>query len=196
MWDQRYSEPGFAYGSEPNDFLVGSAGRLAPGSRVLCVAEGEGRNAVYLAGLGHRVTAVDLSPVGLAKAAELARARGVQIETVCADLATYEPGEGRWDAVVSVWAHLPPAVRVAAHARMVRALAPGGWLLLEAYAPAQLALNTGGPRSEELLYRLDMLRVDFKGLSFEQEWTGEREVREGRYHQGRSAVVQVVAKKG
>src|SRR3954463_9690297 len=93
MWDERYSQPGFAYGTEPNEFLVAAAGRI-PAGPVLSLGEGEGRNAAYLAGLGHRVVAVDQSEVGLAKARRLAADRGLTIETVRADLAVFpiEPG--------------------------------------------------------------------------------------------------------
>lgn len=194
MWDQRFSEPGFAYGSEPNDFLVQHAGRLRPASRVLCLAEGEGRNAVYLAGLGHRVTAVDISSVGLAKARALAETLGLSLETVHADLAEQDLGSG-WDAIVAIWAHLPPPVRVAVHRRVVQALAPGGLYLLEAYSPEQLQWKTGGPPLVEMLYDLALLRQDLDGLIFEHAWSGTREIHEGKYHQGMSATVQVVARK-
>lgn len=195
MWDQRYGEEGFAYGSEPNDFLRAEAHRLAPGSHVLCLAEGEGRNAVFLASLGHKVHAVDLSSVGLAKARALADARGVILTTEVADLSTYEPGRACWDAVVSIWAHLPPEARRELHERVVEAMVPGGLLLLEAYTPDQLALGTGGPRDAAMTMTPDGLRAELPGLVFERLEAVERDVHEGRYHQGRSAVVQVVARK-
>lgn len=195
MWDQRYAEAGFAYGTEPNDFLAAEAGRIRPGGRVLCLAEGEGRNAVYLAGLGLQVHAVDLSSVGLAKAAALARQRGVSLVTEVADLAAWEPGTACWDAVVSIWAHLPPGPRAALHRRVVHALAPGGLLLLEAYTPDQLRLDTGGPRVAEMMMTPETLRAELEGLVFERLETLEREVHEGRYHEGRSAVVQAVARR-
>ena len=195
MWDQRYAEPGFAYGTEPNDFLVQQAHRLAPESRVLCLAEGEGRNGAFLASLGHAVTAVDLSLVGLQKASQLAQSRGLSIETVHADLAAYTPEEGAWDAVVLIWAHLPPPVRALVHRRAAAALRPGGHVLLEAYTPEQIPLNTGGPRTADLLYTPDLLAQDFAGLHVEHLWAGEREVHEGRYHDGLSAVVQLVARR-
>lgn len=193
MWDQRYGEPGWAYGDQPNDFLVSAATRLRPGSRVLCIAEGEGRNAVYLASLGHRVTAMDQSAVGLEKARALAAARGAQIATVQGDLATWDPGGG-WDAIVSIWGHLPPAIRLDVHRRMARALAPGGLFILEAYTLEQLQHRTGGPQLPEMLYDLEQLRVDLEGLDFEYEWSGTREIHEGRYHQGTSATVQIIAR--
>ena len=194
-WDARYAEPGWAFGTEPNDFLRENAHRLAPASRVLCLAEGEGRNAVHLATLGHDVTGVDLSSVGLAKAEAYARECGVRITTAVADLASWDLGESAWDAIVSVFAHLPADVRAALHARIVRALRPGGLLLLEAYTPAQLDRGTGGPGDASKLMTLDALRVELVGLDFELADEIEREVIEGRYHSGRSAVVQVVARR-
>lgn len=195
MWDARYAEAGFAYGTEPNDFLRAEATRLAPGSRVLCLAEGEGRNAVFLAGLGHTVHAVDGSAVGLQKASALAASRGVALSTEVADLADWDPGEARWDAIVSIWAHLPPPIRAALHRRVVNALAPGGLLLLEAYTPEQVALGTGGPPSAAMMMTPEGLRSELTGLVFERLEALEREVSEGRYHQGRSAVLQAVARK-
>lgn len=195
MWDQRYAEPGFAYGTEPNDFVREQAAALAPESDVLCLAEGEGRNAVYLANLGHRVHAVDLSRVGLDKALALAVERHTSITTEVADLATYDPGLERWDAVVSIWAHVPPPVRGPLHARVVRALRPGGLFLLEAYTPDQLRHGTGGPPDAALMMTLDSLRQELAGLEELVAREVEREVREGRHHRGTSATVQWLARK-
>lgn len=195
MWDQRYSEPGHAYGTEPNDFVVEQAGRLRPRGRVLCLAEGQGRNAVYLASLGHDVTAVDLSPVGLTAARALAGERGLHIHTEVADLATFDLGQSRWDGIVSIWCHVPSAVRASLHHRVVSALTPGGLFLLEAYTPDQLAHRTGGPPTAELLYTEPMLREDLAGLDIVFAEEREREVHEGKYHQGLSAVVRLVAQR-
>ncbi|NGP53509.1 class I SAM-dependent methyltransferase [Thioalkalivibrio sp. XN8] len=194
MWDEKYSAEDYIYGTEPNRFLEEHAAELAPGD-VLSLAEGEGRNAVYLAGLGFRVTAVDHSPVGLAKARRLAADNGVEIETICADLAGYELGSGRWDAVVSIFGHLPPEVRRQVYARIPGALKPGGILLLEAYTPEQMGRGTGGPRSADLLVTADMLREELAGLEFLHLEELEREVIEGRGHTGLSSVVQAIARK-
>ena len=107
MWDECYAEPGYAYGTAPNDFLAAVVDRI-PDGRVLCLAEGEGRNATFLAQWERQVTAVDASAVGMAKAAALAAERGVKLDTVVADLATYELQPGAWDAIVLIFAHLPP----------------------------------------------------------------------------------------
>lgn len=194
MWDEKYSVDDYVYGKEPNRFLAERAAELPPGE-VLSLAEGEGRNAVYLAGLGFRVTAVDLSPVGLAKAQRLAAEKGVEIETKCADLAHYELGEARWDGIVSIFGHLPPEVRRQVYARIPAALKPGGILLLEAYTPDQMGRGTGGPRSVDLLVTADMLRDELAGLEFLRLEELEREVMEGHGHTGLSAVVQLVARK-
>lgn len=194
MWDERYDTEEFVYGREPNAFLAGVSGMMPPGD-VLCLAEGEGRNAVFLAKRGHRVLAVDSSAVGLAKAARLAEESGVRIETVTADLADFVIEPGRWDAIVSIFCHLPPDIRLPLHRQVVKGLRPGGLFVLEGYTPAQLALGTGGPPSAELMMTLAELREELAGLEFLQAGELERDVVEGRLHTGRGAVVQIVARK-
>jgi SAM-dependent methyltransferase len=194
MWDERFSEQGYVYGTDPNDFLVSVAGQI-PGGKVLCLAEGEGRNAVFLAGLGYEVTAVDQSIVGLEKAVALAHACGVSIETVNADLADYPIEATSWQGIVSIYCHLPPPVRAALHERCLRGLAPEGVFVLEGFTPRQLELGTGGPRSRELLMELEVLRQELPGLRLEIGREIEREVVEGKYHRGTAAVVQVLAVK-
>jgi SAM-dependent methyltransferase len=144
-WDERYSQPGFAYGTEPNDFLESVANRLPPGP-VLTLGEGEGRNAVFLAGLGHEVVAVDQSEVGLAKTRRRAEERGVRVQTQQADLSNYPIQPGAWAGIVSIFCHLPPSIRVPLHAAVVRGLRPGGVFILEAYTPRQYGRGTGARR--------------------------------------------------
>jgi len=194
MWDERYGEEGFAYGTEPNDFLADVASRIPPGP-VLCLAEGEGRNAVYLAARGHEVLAVDQSPVGLDKARGLAAERGVTIETQATDLAFFEFEPGRYSGIVSIWGHLPPAVRKVVHAKCVEALMPGGVMVLEAYTPAQVGRGTGGPPDPAFCMSAATLRDELPGLDFEVLVERERHVAEGKYHNGNSLVVQMVARK-
>jgi len=196
MWNERYREPGFAYGIEPNDFLAANAERhLPPGGEVLSLAEGEGRNAVFLARRGYRVTGVDGSVVGLEKARALAAKHGVEIATVVADLAEFDLGVGRWDGIVSIWCHLPSELRARLHRSVVAALQPGGVFLLEAYTPDQLAYKTGGPPTADLLMTLAAVREELEGLDFLVGEEKLREVHEGKYHEGTSAVLQVVARK-
>lgn len=194
MWDERYGAEEYAYGTEPNDFLFANAAKI-PVGKVLCVAEGEGRNAVYLAGLGHQVTAVDSSVVGLEKAKHLASRRKVELEIVPANLAKYEIAEESWDGVVSIFCHLPPEMRKKLHKRLVKGLKPGGVLVLEAYTPKQLKHRTGGPQSEEMMMTLAGLRDELAGLELIHACEVEREVVEGLYHTGKGAVVQVTAVK-
>jgi SAM-dependent methyltransferase len=194
-WDARYAEPGWAFGTDPNDFLREQAHRLEPGGRVLCLAEGEGRNAVWLAERGHDVTAVDLARVGLEKAKRLAAERGVKIATVAADLAEFEFGEAAWDGIVSIFAHVPPAVRLRVHAQVLRALKPGGLLLLEAYRPRQLERGTGGPPDDARMLDLDRLRPELGTLEWLLAREVERDVRAGRYPTGRASTVQLVARR-
>lgn len=190
-WDRRYAEPGFAYGTEPNDFLRAMIDRL-PVGRALSLAEGEGRNAVFLATHGFDVAAVDRSRVGLEKAATLASEAGVTIRTVHADLADFAIAPESVEVVIAIWCHLPAPLRRKIHRAATLALVQGGALLLEAYRPEQLAFKTGGPPVVDLLYTLDELRDDFAGLDLVHAANVEREVHEGRYHSGKSAVVQIL----
>lgn len=192
FWDQRYDGEAFVYGTSPNDFLKSVADRL-PRGRVLCLAEGEGRNAVFLAERGLQPHAVDASEVGLRKAMRLARERNVTITTAVSDLGSYDYGEARWDAVVSIWCHLPSALRRRVHASVVRALKPGGMLALEAYTPRQLQLRTGGPSDPDLLMTRSSLEKELDGLELIHAQELDREVHEGSLHNGMSAVVQVLA---
>ena len=193
FWDERYGSEAFAYGRDPNGFLREEAHRI-PKGRVLCLAEGEGRNAVFLALRGHAVTAVDFSAAGLRKAERLARENGVSIDTVQANLATYDLEQDAFSAVVSIFAHLPPAVRVRVHAQIPGALVKGGILVLEAYTPRQLAHGTGGPRDPEWLMTLEGVTNELGGsLAVQVGREVEREIHEGAFHTGTGATVQLVA---
>jgi SAM-dependent methyltransferase len=193
-WDERYGAEEYVYGTEPNDFVVEVADRI-PAGRVLCLAEGEGRNAVYLASLGFDVTAVDASSVGLGKARRLAAERGVALETVHADLADFTIEPEAWHGIVSIWAHLPRPLRTRLYGQAARGLVPGGAFVLMAYTPAQLEYGTGGPPVADLLVALASVREDAPGLDFEIARELIREVHEGRRHDGLSAVVQVLARR-
>ncbi len=194
MWDRRYKGNDYFYGTAPNDFLAAHAHAIPPGP-VLCLAEGEGRNAVFLAERGHPVTAVDSSIEGLRKAERLARERGVTIEYLQADLADFDLGQDRWAGIVSIFAHLPPPLRRRVHAAVPHALQTGGVLLLEAYTPRQLEHGTGGPPVAELMMSEAILRDELPGLVFEHLAELEREVIEGSGHTGTGAVVQAIARR-
>jgi len=194
MWDERYSAEQYVYGKTPNDFLMQMADKLKKGD-VLSLAEGEGRNAVYLARQGFKVTAVDASRVGLAKAEKLAREFGVSIETVVSDLADYAIQQEAWDSIVSISCHVHQDLRKRLHRDVVAGLKQGGTFLLEAYTPRQLEFRTGGPSSVEHLMDLESLRHELNGLDIVHGQELERDVVEGIYHTGRASVVQVFARK-
>lgn len=191
-WDERYSEAGFLYGTAPNEFLAAVADRIPPG-KILSLAEGEGRNAVYLAALGYQVTGVDGSQVGLRKAQELAAERGVAITTIHADLSRFEIEPEQWDGIISFYCHLPSAIRIPLHQAAVQGLKPGGVFVLEEYSKEQLAYATGGPQELDMLMSLDELKRELAGLEFVHAVQVEREVREGSRHTGLASVVQILA---
>lgn len=194
MWDERYSGQAYAYGKEPNSFLREHV-EVLPRGRVLCLAEGEGRNAVFLALQGYVVTAVDSSVVGLRKAAALAEERGVSIEIIHADLNHFDPGTGVWDAIVSIFVPLPSEQRVQLHSKVIRALRPGGVYLMEAYRPQQLAYGTGGGDNIDCMQSVTTVAKELEGLDSLHLCEIERDVVEGSYHTGLAAVLQLIARK-
>ena len=193
MWNERYASSEFAYGTEPNSFLVQHASLLT--SPVLSLAEGEGRNAVFLASLGLDVLGVDASDVGLAKAQRLAASRGLAIRTEVADLASYEPPENHYGSVISISAHLPSHLRNRLYPLIERSLKPGGVILLEAYAKSQLSRNTGGPKDPDMLMDLTELQQQFPNCEPLLAQEIEREVIEGTFHTGLACVVQFIARR-
>lgn len=198
MWDERYSDPDYIFGKEPNDFLREEFQRIPAGGRVLCLAEGEGRNAVFLAQSGYQVTAMDLSKVGLNKAQKLAEEKGVSISTQVVDLADYDFGVAQWDGIVSIWAHMPETIRQRVHSHITVALKSGGVFIVEAYTEQQLEMDAvGGPPAaqKERFGSLDNLQVELAALTEVIAVEKQRMVSEGDRHQGLSAVVQFVAYK-
>lgn len=193
-WDERYAQEGYLYGTEPNDFLKENFHKI-PKGKVLFLAEGEGRNAVFLARQGYEVTAMDSSAVAMKKAERLAQKNDVSITTRVADLSDFDLGQEQWDGIVSIFCHLPPPLRQTVHAKIVRALKKGGVFLAEAYTLEQLRFKTGGPPVKELLVNLSMLRKELKGLRFIHAIEMERMVHEGQLHFGKGAVVQIIAVK-
>ncbi len=194
MWEQRYGIEAYLFGTEPNGFLRVSVPSL-PGGTVLCLAEGEGRNAVFLAENGYEVHSVDLTEAGVAKTLRLAESRQVKVDAVVGDLADFDIGTDRWDLIVSIFAHMAPTARRQLHRRVVAALKPAGVFLLEAYTPEQVGRGTGGPSTPEMTMTLDALRGELAGLEFIHAEELDREVIEGPGHTGFGAVVQVIARK-
>lgn len=198
MWDQRYSNAEYVYGTAPNDFLREQFQKIPAGGYVLCLAEGEGRNAVFLAEQGYKVTAIDRSEVGLNKALKLACDKGVAIITHVTDLADYALGEAQWDGIVSISAHMPEAVRQHVHAQVAPALEPGGVMILEAYTEQQLEMEgVGGPPAsqKEMFMSLEKLRAELSDLEEVKGDEVQRNISEGKMHNGPSAVVQFVGRK-
>lgn len=195
FWNQRYGKEEFAYGTAPNDFLVEFARHLKPRGQVLCLADGEGRNGVWLAEQGHAVTSVDIAAEGMAKAGRLAQERGVTLETRVADLADFDLGVEVWDGIVSIFMHLPSKLRRELFARSVMALRPGGMVLFEAYAKGQLGRGTGGPPELDLLVELEDVKLEFPGCRILHAFHGLRDVVEGSHHNGSGEVVQLVLQK-
>ena len=195
-WDQRFSRPGLLFGEQPNRFLEREASRLPSHCRVLSVADGEGRNALYLASLGHQVTAFDISPVAVTKARALAEQRELQVDWHVSSVEAWNWDGPPWDAVVAVFVQFAdPAMRRRMFEGMWKALVPGGLLLAQGYTPRQLEFRTGGPGKIDHLYTADMMR----GLLPEAQWLllreYEDELAEGSAHVGRSALLDAVARK-
>lgn len=195
FWDQNFSVAGFKYGTSPNAFLVEQARRLTPASDVLVPGDGEGRNSVWLAQQGHRVTAMDASSVGLQKAQTLATERGMVVNTVLGDLAEWAPEVASFDAVVLIYVHLPPAIRERAHRRLAAGLRPGGWLILECFHPEQVPRTSGGPKDVAMLYTPALVAADLAGLLEPvMAWDGETLLSEGPGHQGLAHVTRWVGR--
>lgn len=195
FWNSRFSEPGYVYGTEPNAFLVSQKNYLKPGMKALAVADGEGRNGVWLAQQGLEVLSVDGSEVGLRKVRELAQRRGVTIHTELTDLTEWNWPRNEFDLVAAIFIHFPPESRGRMHEKMLGALKPGGLLLMEAFTPEQLQYKTGGPPIAEMLYTADTLRNDFKGAEILRLEEALTELQEGPGHRGKAAVVRLVMRK-
>lgn len=191
FWNNRYSVDHFIFGTEPNGFLASVASRIPLGP-VLCLAEGEGRNAVFLARLGHEVTAVDQSETGLAKARSLGQTNGVEIHTQVADLENYHIEQGAWSGIVWIFGHFAPALRGRLLREATLGLKPGGVFILECYCPKQLRYSTGGPKDPAFLVSEAIVREGVDGLRCECLHETERDICEGTGHTGIGAVVQFV----
>jgi len=192
MWDERYDSEEYAYGTKPNEFLEGNFHHI-PKGHILSLAEGEGRNAVFLAQQGYSVTAVDSSLVGLKKAKKLAEKNGVTLELVHADLADYNFGKNKWDGIISIFNPLPVLLRRQLYKKLEVGLKTKGVFLLEAYTPEQLKHGTGGGRSADVMQSKKSLNSELSHLSFKHLVEIERNVVEGIYHTGIGAVVQAIA---
>jgi SAM-dependent methyltransferase len=195
-WDQRFSEPGFLFGTEPNAWLASQRALFEPGKRALAVADGEGRNSVWLAQLGLQVDAFDISPVGVAKARALAERQRVTVNYHVCDCEGWNWEPAAYDYVVAIFIQFAdPALRERLFANMARALKPGGYLLLQGYTPKQLDYKTGGPDIVEHLYTPELLRQSFADLQIVELREYEAQLAEGTRHIGPSALVGMVARR-
>lgn len=198
MWSTRYRNAGedYVFGTVPNRFLAAQSALLSAGSNALSVADGEGRNAVWLAEQGLHVTATEISPVALEKARKLAAGRHVEVDFVLADAVSWDYPQAAFDFVVAIFIQFAdPVQRERIFAGMVRTLRPGGLLILQGYTPKQLEYRTGGPSAVENLYTADMLRTAFAGLEILHLQEYEDVLDEGLGHKGQSALVGLVARK-
>jgi cyclopropane fatty-acyl-phospholipid synthase-like methyltransferase len=195
-WETRFAAPGYLFGTEPNAFLKRKAHLLKAGQTALSIADGEGRNGVFLAERGLDVLAMDFSPTALKKARALAAERGVSLRIEQADLLTWDWPAGAFDAVVAIFIQfLTPVQRSAVFAGMKRTLRPGGLLLMQGYRPKQLEYNTGGPPEVENLYTRALLEeafADFSSLEIEEH---DSVIWEGSGHGGMSALIDLVGRK-
>ncbi|MCG6902739.1 MAG: class I SAM-dependent methyltransferase [Rhodobacter sp.] len=195
-WDRRFAGQDYLFGTAPAAFMTLQAGVLTPGSLVLAVADGEGRNSVWLAGQGMRVTAMDSSPVGQAKARALAARNGVSIDFRLGDVATWDWQATAYDAVVAIFVQFAgPDLRAAMFKGFDQAMKPGGLLLLHGYAPRQVGYGTGGPAQSENMYELPMLHTAFAGYDVLHEVDHDAVIDEGTGHSGCSALIDFVARK-
>ena len=195
-WNERYAREGYVFGTSPNEFLRRETHRLTPGQSVLAVADGEGRNSVWLAKNGLRVDAVDGSSVAIEKARRLAGMEGVSVTFEEADIETWAWPVSSYDAVVAIFIQFAgPGLRAHIFDGMKQALKPGGLLLLEGYRPEQIAYGTGGPRIAENLYDEQMLRRAFGEFEFLHLASYDADIHEGEGHSGRSALIDLVARK-
>ena len=195
-WNKRFSAPEYIFGTAPNEFLAAQASRLRPGQRALCVADGEGRNSVWLAEQGLEVTAFDLSPIGVDKARRLAAQRGVSVAYEVSDVYGWRWPEDAFDVVAAVFVQFAdPAMRAFMFERMVRSLRRGGLVIVQGYTPKQLEYRTGGPPHAENMYTPEILRAAFAAFEILELEEHEKVMAEGTQHCGRSAVIDLVARK-
>jgi cyclopropane fatty-acyl-phospholipid synthase-like methyltransferase len=196
MWDERYSGHDYFYGTAPSQFLQKHASWLKPGMRALVIADGEGRNSVFMAERGMDVAAMDNSPVGLEKARRLARVRGVEVDFHLADLRSWDWEPARFDLVAAIFIQFAdPAFRSRIFDGIERTLKANGILMLHGYTTRQLGYGTGGPKDPEALYTSEMLMARFGDWKIEAFAEYDAELQEGAGHSGPSALIDLIARR-
>jgi SAM-dependent methyltransferase len=194
FWNERYSSEEFIYGTEPNEFFKSEIDKLAPGA-LLLPSEGEGRNAVYAAKLKWTVDAFDQSEKGKEKCEAFAKENNVTVNYSIADALKIELPEDKYDMISFIFAHYPSSIRKQVHQKCIKALKPGGLLLLEAFNPLQLNNQSGGPKDLDMLYTVDLLKDDFADLNIKYLEELQVDLSEGRHHFGKGDVVRMLATK-
>ena len=196
MWDEKFSREGYFYGFEPNIFIESKTGLLAPPGKVLCLGEGEGRNAVYLAEKGFEVTALDASAIGMTKALAMASKRGVSFKVELLDLEQWNPQEN-YDAIVTSYLHLEDPLRTQSFQKAISVLNPQGYFIGEFFSINQIPRESGGPKKPSLLYTIESLKTIFSMKNCEIVYLEECDVPldEGNGHQGDALVIRVIVQK-
>jgi len=194
FWDNRYSAEEFVYGTEPNEFFKSEIDKLPPG-KLLALAEGEGRNGIYAAGKGWEVDAVDFSNTAKEKALRLALDKNVKINYTVSDLADFLPPPAQYDAVSIIFMHLNPSLSKTVHKRAAESLKKGGKIILEVYHKEQLGKNSGGPQNLDMLYSIDEINKNFRGIKTEILTKEIVHLKESIYHSGEAVVIRFVGVK-
>ena len=194
FWNERYSEPNFAYGCNPNDFLKQNLFKIKKG-KLLFPAEGEGRNAVFAAQNGFEVEAFDISKSGKEKADALAKQCNITINYQVGTLEQLPYLENSFNGIILIYAHLPSEIRKDFHKQLMHLVKPGGIILFEAFSKEQLQFTSGGPKNSVMLFSEEEVKEEFSGLKFEFLSTEIIDLNEGKYHQGRASVVRFIAYK-
>ena len=193
-WDERYGVEEYAYGKEPNLFLKENFKKIPKGN-VLCVADGEGRNGVWLAKNGYTVTSIDFSPKAIEKTNRLAQENNVSINTKCGDLLDYNFGKNKYDGIVSIFAHFKVEEMNKLHSQYLRALKPNGVFFMEVFAKEQLPLKTGGPKDISLLYDTQDIQNSIPSGKIELLKKDVVYLHEGDMHDGKAIVVRAIIRK-
>ena len=193
-WDERYGVDEYVYGEEPNLFLKQNF-KVIPKGNILCVADGEGRNGVWLARQGYNVTSIDFSPKAIDKTNRLAQENNVPIKTICADLLNFDFGENRYDGIVSIFAHFKVEEINKLHYKYFNALKPNGVFMMEVFAKEQLPLKTGGPKDISLLYDTEDIQNSFPAGKIELLKKDIVYLHEGDMHDGKAVVVRSIIRK-
>lgn len=195
FWDEKFNKKEFIYGLEPNEFLKTKLSKFDQSSKILFPCEGEGRNSVFAAKLGFNVFAFDSSIIGKQKALNLAKQENVEVNYQLDDANNIEYPENDFDIIASIYAHFPIDVRKSIHHKFIQWLKPGGIIIIEAFNPKQINLDSGGPKKLEMLYDTELLKNDFVSMEIQTLEETEAILNEGLLHKGKAELIRFVAKK-